>query len=48
MLPRSDSDRIRISFDDHRLVADAGLILPFTLAQHLGLGELVSFSRPPR
>ena len=41
MLPRSDSDRIRISFDDHRLVADAGLILPFTLAQHLGLGELV-------
>ena len=41
MLPRSDSDRIRISFDDLRLVADAGLILPFTLAQHLGLGELV-------
>ena len=41
MLPRSDSGRIRIAFDDHRLVADAGLILPFTLAQHLGLGELV-------
>ena len=28
-------------FDDHRLVANAGLILPATLAQHLGLGELV-------
>ena len=41
MLPRSDSGRIRIAFDDHRLVADAGLILPATLAQHLGLGELV-------
>ena len=41
MLPRSDSDRIRISFDDHRLVANAGLILPFTLDQHLGLVELV-------
>ena len=32
--------RIQIAFDDHRLVADAGLILPVTLAQHLGLGEL--------
>ena len=28
-------------FDDHRLVANAGLLLPTTLAQHLGLGELV-------
>ena len=28
-------------FDDHRLVANAGLLLPATLAQHLGLGELV-------
>ena len=25
---------------DHRLVANAGLILPFTLAHHLGLGKL--------
>ena len=41
MLPRSHSDRIRISFDDHRLVTNAGLLLPATLAQHLGLGELV-------
>ena len=41
MLPRNHPDRIRIAFDDHRLVANAGLILPATLAQHLGLGELV-------
>ena len=41
MLPRNHSDRIRIVFDDHRLVANAGLLLPATLAQHLGLGELV-------
>ena len=40
MLPLSDSDRIRIAFDDHRLVANAGLILPVTLAQRLGLREL--------
>ena len=40
MLPRSDPDRIQIAFDDHRLVANAGLILPVTLAHHLGLGEL--------
>ena len=41
MLPRNHSDRIRIVFDDHRLVANADLLLPATLAQHLGLGELV-------
>ena len=41
MLPRNDLDRIEIAFDDHRLVANAGLILPVTLAHHLGLGELV-------
>ena len=41
MLPRNDPDRIQIAFDDHRLVANAGLILPVTLAQHLGLRELV-------
>ena len=29
------------SFDDHRLVANAGLILPATLALHLGLPQLV-------
>ena len=41
MLPQDHSDRIRIVFDDHRLVANASLLLPATLAQHLGLGELV-------
>ena len=41
MLPRNHPDRIRITFDDHRLVANAGLILPATLALHLGLSQLV-------
>ena len=41
MLPRNHPDRIQIAFDDHRLVANAGLLLPVTLAQHLGLRELV-------
>ena len=41
MLPRNHPDRIRIIFDDHRLVANAGLLLPATLARHLGLAELV-------
>ena len=40
MLATSDPDRIDIAFDDDRLVADAGLLLPATLAQHLGLQEL--------
>ena len=30
MLPRNHPDRIRIAFDDHRLVANAGLLLPST------------------
>ena len=41
MLPPEQPDRIHVAFDDHRLVANAGLILPVTLAHHLGLGELV-------
>ena len=41
MLPRNHPDRIRIAFDDHRLVANAGLILPATLARRLGLSQLV-------
>ena len=41
MLPLEHPDRIQVSFDDHRLVANAGLLLPVTLAQHLGLRELV-------
>ena len=41
MLPRNHPDRIRVAFDDHRLVANAGLMLPASLALRLGLGELV-------
>ena len=41
MLPRHQPDRIRIAIDDRRLVANAGLVLPATLARRLGLPELV-------
>ena len=41
MLPRNQPDGIHIAFDDHRLVNNAGLILPATLALHLGLPQLV-------
>ena len=41
MLPDDHPDRIQIAFDDHRLVNNAGLILPATLALHLGLPQLV-------
>ena len=41
MLPRNHPDRIQIAFDDHRLVANAGLILPVTLALRLGLPQLL-------
>ena len=41
MLSREQLDRIHVAFDDDRLVANAGLLLPVTLAHHLGLGELV-------
>ena len=41
MLPRNHPDRIHVAFDDHRLVANAGLLLPATLALHLGLPQLV-------
>ena len=41
MLPSEQPNRIQIAFDDHRLLDNAGLILPVTLAHHLGLGELV-------
>ena len=43
MLSQNNPDRIRIVFDDHRLMANASLLLPATLAQHLGLGELVDY-----
>ena len=41
MLPLEHPDRIQIAFDDHRLVNNAGLLLPATLAEHMGLRELV-------
>ena len=41
MLPLEYAHRIQITFDDHRLVANAGLLLPATLALHLGLPQLV-------
>ena len=34
-------DRLETAFDDARLIGHAGLLLPATLAHHLGLGELV-------
>jgi len=33
-------DRISVTFDDDHAVANAGLIQPATLADHLGLREL--------
>ena len=41
MLSDDHPDRIQITFDDHRLVVNAGLILPATLGRHLGLPQLV-------
>ena len=41
MLPRHHLDRIQIAFDDHRLVNNAGLLLPATLARRLGRPQLV-------
>ena len=42
------SDRSQIAFDDHRLVANAGLLLPVVLARHLGLSEPVSTTKTLR
>ena len=44
MLPLEPADRIHVAFDYHRLVANAGLLLPAALAHHLGRGE---FLGPP-
>ena len=41
MLSPEPVDRIDVAFDDPRLVANAGLLLPVTLAGRLGLRELV-------
>ena len=43
MLPQNNSDRIRISFNDHRMVANADLLLSATLVRHLDLRELVDY-----
>ncbi len=40
MLPTINPDRVQIAFDEKNLVANAGLLLPMTLAKRLGLGEL--------
>ena len=40
MLTRNRPDRIQIAFDDHRW-STMRLLLPATLAQHVGLRELV-------
>ena len=40
MLPLEHLQRTKVAFDDHRLVANAGLMLPATLALRLGMGEL--------
>ena len=34
-------DRVEATFDDERLVANAGLIAPASVAQHLGLKEVI-------
>jgi hypothetical protein len=34
-------DELTVAFDDERLVADAGLLLPATLAVGLGLRQLL-------
>jgi len=40
-MPSSHSlDTMAVTFDDDRLIANAGLLAPATLAQHLGLREL--------
>ena len=44
MLPLEHPDGIHIAFDDHRLVANAGLLLPASLALRLGLAELVALT----
>ncbi len=41
MLRRNHLDRIQVAFDDHRLVDNAGLLLPAALALRPGLSQLV-------
>ena len=35
MLPRNHPHRIRVAFDSHRPVVNAGLVLPATLGRNL-------------
>ena len=37
-------DSVRVGFDEQRLVSDAGLLLTATLAERLGIEELVNES----
>lgn len=45
-------DRLEVIFDDERAVANAGLLLPATVAAHLGLeaaaDRLISLAGPGR
>ena len=41
MLPPNNPVHICIAIDDNRLLANAGLIIPVTLALHLGLSRLL-------
>ena len=45
MLPRNHPDHIQIAFDDTRLVGNAGLILPATLARYLPANRNVPQTR---
>ena len=39
--PSDGIDDLEVAFDDERLVADAGLVLPATLCDRLGAMELI-------
>jgi hypothetical protein len=39
LLPNEQPDCIGVAFDDHRSLTNARLLLPVTLAHHLGLCE---------
>ena len=54
MLPRNHLDRIQVAFDDHRLVDNAGLLLPpwpctsvsQLVQQRLDLGDAPGRAKP--
>ncbi len=39
--PEEEIDDLEIAFNDERLVADAGLVLPATLCDRLGAAQLI-------